>query len=82
MKASFVKTVIINRAVPGSGKTTIARCITQALRSVGLQVINHSTDEFFMHDGRYCFDISKLHKYHQCFPLCQCQLQRCDWPKR
>ena len=65
MKAPFVKTVIINRAVPGSGKTTIARCITQALQSAGLQVVNHSTDEFFMYDGRYCFDISKLHEYHQ-----------------
>lgn len=65
MKASFVKTVIINRAVPGSGKTTIARCITQSLQSAGLQVVNHSTDEFFMYDGRYCFDISKLHEYHQ-----------------
>ena len=65
MNMPFVKTVIINRAVPGSGKTTIARCITNALQDAGLQVANHSTDEFFMHDGRYCFDISKLHDYHQ-----------------
>ena len=65
MNTSFHKTVIINRAVPGSGKTTIARCITQELQAAGLKVVNHSTDEFFMHNGRYCFDIDKLHEYHQ-----------------
>ena len=65
MNTTFHKTVIINRAVPGSGKTSISRCITQALQSAGLQVVNHSTDEFFMHDGKYCFDISKLHTFHQ-----------------
>lgn len=65
MNIQFHKTVIINRAVPGSGKTTIARCITQALQAAGLQVVNHSTDEFFMRNGRYCFDIGKLNEYHQ-----------------
>ena len=65
MNTAFHKTVIINRAVPGSGKTTISRCITQALQTAGLQVVNHSTDEFFMRNGRYCFEISKLHEYHQ-----------------
>ena len=65
MKTQFHKTVIINRAVPGSGKTTIARCITQALQEIGLQVVNPSTDEFFMHEGRYCFDIRKLNGFHQ-----------------
>ena len=61
----FYKTIIINRAVPRSGKTTITRHITQSLQSVGLQVVNHSTDDFFMNDGRYCFDIKKLNEYHQ-----------------
>lgn len=65
MNTEFHKTVIINRAVPGSGKTTIARNITSALQAVGLQGVNHSTDEFFMHNNRYCFDISKLNEYHQ-----------------
>ena len=65
MKVPFCKTVIINRAVPGSGKTTIARNITATLQAAGLQVVNHSTDEFFMINGRYCFDINRLNEYHQ-----------------
>ena len=64
MKKNMTKTVIINRAVPGTGKTTISRCITNALTDAGLTVRNHSSDEFFMQDGRYCFDIEKLHTYH------------------
>ena len=65
MKTNVIKTVIINRAVPGTGKTTISRCITQALENAGLIVRNHSTDDFFMQNGRYCFDIEKLHTYHE-----------------
>lgn len=60
----YKKTVIINRAVPGSGKTIISRCITQALINEGLQISCHSTDDFFMINGRYCFDINKLYDYH------------------
>ena len=65
MKKQFRKTVIINRAVPGSGKTTLSRCINTTLRNAGLQVVTHSTDDFFMMGNRYCFDICKLHEYHQ-----------------
>ena len=61
---NFHKTVIINRAVSGSGKTTLSRCVTEALRARGLSVAVHSTDEFFMKNGRYCFDINVLNKYH------------------
>lgn len=60
----FRKTVIMNRAVSGSGKTTLSRCVTDALRSVGATVGVHSTDDFFMRDGRYVFEIDKLHAYH------------------
>ncbi len=65
MKKQFKKTVIINRAVPGSGKTTLARCINSVLENAGLSIISHSTDNFFMRGNRYCFDIYKLHEYHQ-----------------
>ena len=58
------KTVIINRAVSGSGKTTLARCVTDALRELGLTVAVHSTDDFFMRDGRYVFELEKLSGYH------------------
>jgi predicted kinase len=65
MKNNFRKTVIINRAVPGSGKTSLARCITETLTQAGLSIANHSTDEFFMVGKCYCFDLRKLHGYHQ-----------------
>ncbi len=64
MEKRFTKTVIINRAVPGSGKTSLSRCITDAIRAAGMTIANHSTDDFFMMDGRYCFDLNKLSRYH------------------
>lgn len=59
------KMVIINRAVPGSGKTTITNCIVAELKKNDLQVVVHSTDEYFMQQGKYIFDIKSLKKYHQ-----------------
>ncbi|WP_418186562.1 hypothetical protein [Aliarcobacter lanthieri] len=59
------KTVIINRAVPGSGKTTITSCIVNNLKQNNIKVSVHSTDEYFMVNNIYMFDISKLHEYHQ-----------------
>ena len=59
------KTVIINRAVPGSGKTTITNCIVKELKKNGLKVTVHSTDEYFMQGEKYIFDIKYLKKYHQ-----------------
>ena len=56
--------VIINRAVPGSGKTTISNCIISALKGQGTSVAIHSTDEFFMQDGKYNFDPVKLGPFH------------------
>ena len=64
MRKHFFRTVIMNRAVPGSGKTSLSRCITDAIRAAGLTVANHSTDDFFMEDGLYCFDLTKLAVYH------------------
>ena len=61
----FHKTVLINRAVPGSGKTSFTRRISSAVEQLGLSVAVHSTDDFFMVDGRYEFDIEKLGAYHR-----------------
>lgn len=60
-----MKTVLINRAVPGSGKTTFAKNIFGTVSSAGLSIAVHSTDEYFMRDGRYIFDISMLGEYHR-----------------
>ena len=60
------KTLIINRAVPGSGKTTISNCIFKSLDESGVAIALHSTDEYFMtKDGRYNFDVTKLYRFHQ-----------------
>jgi len=58
------KTVIINRAVPGSGKTTITNCIVKELKNNNIGVIVHSTDDYFMKDNKYIFDLEKLNYYH------------------
>lgn len=60
----FYKTVIINRAVSGSGKSTLSKCVTNALRAKGLPVSVHSTDDFFMKDGRYAFNLADLNENH------------------
>ena len=59
-----MKSVIITRAVPGSGKTTITNCIVNSLHKTGLSTKVCSTDEYFMQNGRYCFDITKLGENH------------------
>jgi tRNA uridine 5-carbamoylmethylation protein Kti12 len=61
----MTKTVIINRAVPGSGKTTITNCIVEELIVNDISISVHSTDEYFMVGNKYIFDIEKLNIYHQ-----------------
>jgi len=58
------KTVIINRAIPGSGKTTLSKNIFKVLKEHNINIKVHSTDEFFMVGNKYCFDITKLYEYH------------------
>lgn len=63
------KLVIINRAVPGSGKTTALKTIEIALKEDGLDIqkdfATHSTDSFFMVGEKYNFDVKKLNDYHK-----------------
>ena len=54
--SKYCKTVLINRAVPGSGKTTFSRNIYNAVRGAGLSIAVHSTDEYFMVGNRYVFN--------------------------
>ncbi|RTI86054.1 hypothetical protein C3I04_02780 [Campylobacter jejuni] len=64
-----LKLTIINRAVPGSGKTTALKTIEDALDECGIDTKSdfkvHSTDEFFMVGDKYVFDIAKLNDYHK-----------------
>jgi predicted kinase len=62
-----MKTLYIVRGVPGSGKSTFAKSIG------GIHI---EADQFFMMDGKYNFDITKIklaHKY--------CQNQTEAWMK-
>lgn len=59
------KVVIINRAISGSGKTTITNCILKKLQENKLTVVAHSTDDFFMLNGKYIFEFDKLKSYHK-----------------
>lgn len=53
-----MKVAYIMRGIPGSGKSTVAR------RLAGPTGVAHSTDEYFMTDGVYRFDATKLPEYH------------------
>lgn len=52
------KRVIIIRGIPGSGKSTLAQELAGKTGKV------HSTDDYFMKDGKYVFDPSKLGRNH------------------
>ena len=59
------RTILINRAVPGSGKSSFAKAILETMERDGISARVHSTDEYFMVNGRYVFDINKLGEYHR-----------------
>lgn len=55
-----MNTAIIMRGIPGSGKSTFARELAE-----GKHAVICSTDDYFVKDGTYARDISKLAKYHE-----------------
>ena|SRR3972149_2652498 len=52
------KQLIIIRGLPGSGKSKLAKSLVE-------NGIIHSTDNYFVKDNIYKFDISKLSEYHE-----------------
>lgn len=64
-KPAIRRTVLVNRAVPGSGKSSFAREIRKTLEAAGISVRIHSTDDYFMVGDRYVFDLRKLGEYHR-----------------
>ena len=62
------KEVYIVRGLPGSGKSSLARKIANLHSLEGKVAKIFETDNYFMVDGEYKFDATKLHRYHQkCF---------------
>lgn len=53
-----MRTAYIMRGIPGSGKSTAARRLTGPAGAL------HSTDEYFVVDGVYRFDATRLPEYH------------------
>ncbi|WP_236634979.1 ATP-binding protein [Helicobacter pylori] len=64
------KLVIINRAIPGGGKTSLIKQIEELAKSLGHSISVHSTDEYFIQTDEegirhYVVDKKKLNEYHQ-----------------
>ncbi|XP_018591553.2 NEDD4-binding protein 2 isoform X1 [Scleropages formosus] len=57
----FGQVLVLMRGAPGSGKSALARSILQQNR--GGVVL--STDDYFVRDGRYCYDQSVLSEAHE-----------------
>jgi tRNA uridine 5-carbamoylmethylation protein Kti12 len=61
-----MKTIaIINRGVPGSGKSTFVEALRTVAESQGLTISVHSTDDKFIVDGEYKWDMYLIKKYHR-----------------
>ncbi len=65
MHSKEIKIVVINRGVPSLGKSTIAFAIKDLLNRHKYQVAIHSTDSYFIQNGRYTFDNKKSGRFHQ-----------------
>lgn len=60
--------MILVRGLPGSGKSTVAHSL------VGFDFFHYETDQFWMVDGEYKFDMSRIKEAHQ---WCQDEVRKC-----
>lgn len=64
----MAKTLYIIRGIPGSGKSTFAKGLLNEFMRTKQTAYHYESDEFFMVDGEYKFDGSKLGAAHaSCF---------------
>jgi len=60
--------MILVRGLPGSGKSTVAHYL------VGFDFFHYETDQFWIIDGEYKFDMSRIKEAHQ---WCQDEVRKC-----
>lgn len=60
-----MRLLIVMRGLPGSGKSTLAHQLQGEIEDSGHSAVTISTDDYWMEDGEYKFDITKLGKAHQ-----------------
>jgi len=59
------KTVIIIKGLSGSGKSSFAQGIAAEHHNAGHSVSIHETDKYFIQNGVYTFDPSKIRENHE-----------------
>jgi predicted kinase len=59
-----MRLLILMRGVPGSGKSTLAKKLAEDYRLCGYTCEIHSTDNYFMVDGEYRFNLDLLGTNH------------------
>ncbi len=60
--------VVLMRAIPGSGKSSLAKQLEAKARAEGKTAVICSADDFFMENGHYNFNPSKISEAHKtCF---------------
>lgn len=60
----MTRIAVINRGVPGSGKSTFIKTLQALAEAQGLSMAVHSTDDKFMVDGEYKWDMKLVGRYH------------------
>lgn len=59
-----MKKLYLLRGVSGSGKTTLAEEMFEAFFAANYSCTKAAADDFFMKNGKYVFDASKLYQAH------------------
>lgn len=60
-----MKVALISRGIPGSGKSTFNRILSEVCAEAGYAISIHSTDDYHMVNGKYVFQMDKLAWFHK-----------------
>jgi predicted kinase len=62
---SSKKRIVILKGLPGSGKSTFGRTLSEQCAKDSIKCLTASADDFFMDNGEYKFDQSKIKDAHE-----------------